>query len=622
MVWAEDIATATFNGKNATYTEGWSTTGTGVDRADCVIIGYGENITSPEFDLSGYSSVTISIKARRFGSLSGKKATIDVSIGGESVGTTEATSTDATTSLTAIAFTPTASMTEAVFVFTCTNATSVGSTHGAGINTITITGVKASTGTLESIVLSGEYPTSFYVGDDFSHEGMTVTANYSDGFTAVVTDDATFTGYDMTTAGAQTVTVSYTDKDVTKTATYGITVSERPTFTVTLADDGTELVEATGGAGVTLPSRTDLGNYSFAGWSETYIATETATAPTIIAAGEYYPEEDITLYPIYRTGEASEHSVNIGEYATANDWTTEGGNGQYYSVELDDDVTASVSQSGNNGKVYTNSDVVNWRLYSGGTLTITSKTGNIVSVLFKTQDSGFGIKYGETALSRGELFTVNGGKSVSFSITTTTRITDIEVNTGSYTYVSAPVTSATITDAGYATFSNKNALDFSANQALTVYTATDNGTSVKLNEVTSKKVPANTPVVLKGTAGNYPATIISSADALGANDLRISNGSTATAEANIYVLANKTSNGVGFYKWAGTSSLSAGKIYLQATSSAPFLGFDADGETTGISSLTPALSQGEGVYYDLSGRRVAQPTKGLYIVNGKKVLVP
>ena len=215
----------------------------------------------------------------------------------------------------------------------------------------------------------------------------------------------------------------------------------------------------------------------------------------------------------------------------------------------------------------------------------------------------------------------NAAGNVVITFATTSANTRIRVD--DILLVATPT--ATITDAGYATFSNENALDFSANQALTVYTATDNGTSVKLNEVTTKKVPANTPVVLKGDAGNYPATIISSADALGANDLRISNGSTATAEANIYVLANKTSNGVGFYKWAGTSSLSAGKIYLQAkatSTGAPFLGFDADGETTGISSLTPALSQGEGVYYDLSGRRVAQPTKGLYIVNGKKVLVP
>lgn len=134
------IATATFDGNNATYTEGWSTSGTGTDRTDCIIIGSGENITSPEFDLSQYSSVTISIKARRYGTLSGSKATIDASFGGTSVGTTEASGTNATTSLTVITFTPTS--TASTFVFTCTNATSAGSTHGAGINTIEITGIK------------------------------------------------------------------------------------------------------------------------------------------------------------------------------------------------------------------------------------------------------------------------------------------------------------------------------------------------------------------------------------------------------------------------------------------------------------------------------------------------
>lgn len=43
--------------------------------------------------------------------------------------------------------------------------------------------------------------------------------------------------------------------------------------------------------------------------------------------------------------------------------------------------------------------------------------------------------------------------------------------------------------------------------------------------------------------------------------------------------------------------------------------------TTGIKSLSPALSQGEGACFTLSGRRVSQPTKGLYIINGKKVII-
>lgn len=43
--------------------------------------------------------------------------------------------------------------------------------------------------------------------------------------------------------------------------------------------------------------------------------------------------------------------------------------------------------------------------------------------------------------------------------------------------------------------------------------------------------------------------------------------------------------------------------------------------TTGIRSLTPTLSQGAETYYDLSGRPVTNPGKGIYIVNGKKIII-
>jgi hypothetical protein len=43
--------------------------------------------------------------------------------------------------------------------------------------------------------------------------------------------------------------------------------------------------------------------------------------------------------------------------------------------------------------------------------------------------------------------------------------------------------------------------------------------------------------------------------------------------------------------------------------------------TTSIKNLTPALSEGEGAWYTLQGQRVAKPGKGLYIKNGKKVIV-
>lgn len=77
---------------------------------------------------------------------------------------------------------------------------------------------------LSSIALSGTYPTSFAVNDAFSHEGMIVTATYNDGSDENVTASAVFSGYDMSNAGNQTVTVSYTEDDVTKTATYSISI--------------------------------------------------------------------------------------------------------------------------------------------------------------------------------------------------------------------------------------------------------------------------------------------------------------------------------------------------------------------------------------------------------------
>jgi hypothetical protein len=47
--------------------------------------------------------------------------------------------------------------------------------------------------------------------------------------------------------------------------------------------------------------------------------------------------------------------------------------------------------------------------------------------------------------------------------------------------------------------------------------------------------------------------------------------------------------------------------------------FEEANKGTGISVVKAAT--GKEVWYDMNGRRVAQPTKGLYIVNGKKVVV-
>ena len=93
-------------------------------------------------------------------------------------------------------------------------------TYEFGANNIIISRPKV----LKSIALSGSYPTAFTQGDEFSSEGLVVTASYNYGDPTGVTPTS-ITGYNMSATGNQTVTVSYTEGGVTKTATYGISVA-------------------------------------------------------------------------------------------------------------------------------------------------------------------------------------------------------------------------------------------------------------------------------------------------------------------------------------------------------------------------------------------------------------
>ena len=78
--------------------------------------------------------------------------------------------------------------------------------------------------TLSSIALSGQ-STTYEVNESFSFDG-TVTATYSDGSSKTVTPTSVSTP-DMSTTGNKTVTVSYTEGEETRTASYTITVTEK-----------------------------------------------------------------------------------------------------------------------------------------------------------------------------------------------------------------------------------------------------------------------------------------------------------------------------------------------------------------------------------------------------------
>lgn len=118
---------------------------------------------------------------------------------------------------------------------------------------------------LESIAVFGQ-KTDYYVGDSFV--APTVTATYSDGSSSVVSG-AEFSGYDMSKEGEQTVTVSYTQGDVTKETTYTINVKAKPAL-VSIAIDGAPKTDYTVGDTFVKPAVK-------ATYSDGLIATVTAT---------------------------------------------------------------------------------------------------------------------------------------------------------------------------------------------------------------------------------------------------------------------------------------------------------------------------------------------------------
>ena len=136
-----------------------------------------------------------------------------------------------------------------------------------------------------------------------SLSGKIITATPNSGYRV-----STMTPYSVSPSGSATVAQSGNQFTVTPSANTTVTINFEaiPTYTVTLGDNNTTLTEVSAGAGVTLPTRSDVSPYTFAGWSTTNNQTETTTAPAIINAGTYHPTSNITLYPVYTRTEGQD----------------------------------------------------------------------------------------------------------------------------------------------------------------------------------------------------------------------------------------------------------------------------------------------------------------------------
>ena len=182
-----------------------------------------------------------------------------------------------------------------------------------------------------------------------------------------------------------------------------------------------------------------------------------------------------------------------------------------------------------------------------------------------------------------------------------------------------------ISTAGWATLYTPYALDFSEVEGLTAYTATCENSIVTLRQVDD--VPANTGVVLKGDAGTYNIPVATSSstaqgelEGSATDDLAYEN---FTDGYTYYVLTTVNEGAQVQFNPVTSGTIKAGKAYLKisnGSSAGALKVVFADEEVTGITEVQSEKETSNEVF-NLAGQRVANPGKGLFIVNGKKVVV-
>ena len=194
---------------------------------------------------------------------------------------------------------------------------------------------------------------------------------------------------------------------------------------------------------------------------------------------------------------------------------------------------------------------------------------------------------------------------------------------------------------GYATFSSNHSLDFSGNLGVKAYRAEISAGKVILKQ--ANKIPYGNGVMIVGKPNAEAIVPFTSGDDLDGKENRFvatdgkSDIAASTNGSYNYVFSTSPSDptsGLGFYKLTTkltAANVKVGGAYLHSNTElaaevggSSRVGWIIDGEeTTGINQIENAQPTNvkDAVIYNLNGQRVMNPAKGLYIVNGKKVII-
>ena len=453
----------------------------------------------------------------------------------------------------------------------------------------------------------------------YTTDGTTPTSS-SNKYTGAITINSAVT--------IKAIAIKGSASSVVSSASYTIKKVEAPTFSVAEGNvlEGSTMELETTTTGATIYYTTD-------GTTPTSSSSEYSSAITInadvtikaIAVKNNWDDSDVSsadytvLTPIY--GLTIDFEANdVLRYA---DWT-------FVNIKS---ATSTITAHG--GTYYGNTDgkatasiTTKAKIAYPGTFTcyISKESGNTTACNWKIQTSSDGSSWTDVAEKSASSMTKGNWVVFSADLTSYKNVY-VRLSYGSNTAVRAVddivLTSyvpVTVTAAGYATFVSDYAIDYTSVTGLKAYKATISGENITFTKVTT--VPAGEGVLIKADAGNYNIPVTTGVAAWAADDnafVRGTGAAVASQDGSVYnYVLSKHNDEVGFYPASG-KTVGSDKAYISTTIDAARLTIAFDDETTGISSALMNSEKVNGVY-NLNGQRVNKAQKGLYIINGKKVI--
>lgn len=471
-------------------------------------------------------------------------------------------------------------------------------------------------------------------------EGTTSTDSpiYAIRFTAAITTDPVIS--------ASNASITATESGVAVEKGISVTGSNLTGSTLTA-----ELNPAVEGLSVELGSGTITDGSISTTATLSYTATANASGTTMLTLSDGTTTKDVTI--TYKASVVAWELQSVSEAITWN-WeqsplnskTVEFGKDDYADYTTSDwYVMANIS-----GITYPDDFDATKISFKGQYPTRNGLAQACTFKIHTTVPGSFNITFSGTGSTASERWVKvtdgNGDHQGSTEVSGTTHLSetfkvvagDVEITgTGAlrfYKIVFTPVTqvSGNFTESGYNTYSTNYPVDLSTITGGTAYVATSVTNGKVVLTKCSDKVAVGTGLFIAKTGNSSSFTIQTYAgDATfsGTNLLvGMPNGGTVSAavEGYNYVFGWTEVTNPGFYLINGTAAtLENFKAYLHTSdalsTSASRLSLMFGDEASGISATQMNSERMNGEMFDLQGRRVAQPQKGLYIVNGKKVII-